>query len=255
MKGKKHLSHLLNAIFFALPLGLISSRGLPRIALAFRETKGIESSWQIAQTFQPPPGGTEISTAAAGTRGGCDRTEKPLVPLLPQSNWGLTLSKSPTFFVYVPPTKAKQGQFSIVDEDKKEVIYETSFSTPSQPGIVSVSLPASENGLEVGKRYSWTFQVECPSNPEQSDESGSPFVQGYVERIKPSQELVDELDKAADESDRAQVYAKNGIWHETVLNSAKERGSNRAAWEQLLNSVGLSEIAKEPLVECCQARN
>jgi hypothetical protein len=57
------------------------------------------------------------------------------------------------------------------------------------------------------------------------------------------------------------VYAKAGIWQETISILAQlrhDRPSDRninAAWKELLESVNLTEIANAPLVECCRADN
>lgn len=263
MIGKKSWLYR-TTVSFVIPLGLTVSPSLAIMAQATPVAQGIEGSWKISQAFQPPAGGAPPSSAGGGTRGFC-KEENPIVPLMPTNKLGLTFAEHPTFFFYVPQVKTKEVKFSLLDQDKGEVIYERSFTTPDKPGIVSISLPANEApALEADKMYYWYAEIVC--NPD--DSSGNAGVDGWVKRIEPNQTLATELGKA-NESDslgdslasRASLYAKNGIWYETVTTAIMRIRTNpndpkaTADWEALLTSVGLSEIAKQPLVDCCTISN
>ncbi|HEY9747084.1 MAG TPA: DUF928 domain-containing protein [Allocoleopsis sp.] len=193
----------------------------------------------------------------AGTRGPCTNPKQPLVALIPDTNLGLTAEKYPTFFWFVPPTPARTAEF-VLNNEKKQEVYKTIFAITGSPGVVSVSLPASATlpALEVNKNYSWTFSLICnPSDPLAVD-----FVQGWVQRIALTPEVRDQLAKAPPR-DRPAIYAKVGIWNDTLKSLSELRRANprdrtlASDWETLLKSVGLDSIAKAPLVQCCSQAN
>ncbi len=249
MIGKKSLLHLAIACL-TLPLGWAVSSAWEAFAVAAPRAERVSSARQIAQTFQPPSDKPPRNGAGGATRGSCSH-EDAVVPLMPRNKLGLTLAEHPTLFVYVPKTSAKELKFSLLDREQGAVLYEMNIETPSQPGIVSITLPASSSpALEKDKTYYWFLEIVCNEN----DASGNSGVDGWVKRIEPSEKLNEALEKAS-EGDRAKVYAENGIWYEAAQASAEERSANPAGWEELLRSVGLSEIAAEPMVECCTAQN
>jgi hypothetical protein len=193
----------------------------------------------------------------AGTRGPCTNPKQPLVALIPDTNLGLTTEKYPTLFWFVPPTPARTAEF-VLNNEKKQEVYKTTFAITGSPGVVSVTLPASATlpPLEVNKNYFWTFSLIC--NP--SDPSAVDFVQGWVQRVALSSDLGNQLFKATPR-DRPAIYARAGIWNDTLKSLSELRRANprdRALttdWETLLKSVGLETVAKAPLVECCPQTN
>jgi hypothetical protein len=200
--------------------------------------------------FKPPN-----VTAPSGRQGGTHRGSKlcpaglSITPLVPPTNIGLTLTESPTIFVYVPRTSAKV-EFTVLNEREEEVVYEKTFKL-DKSGIVGVTIPATGNNksLEVGKRYVWSFSLVC--DPE--DRSGDLVVKGFVQRIEPQATLKNDLANA-DQMTRLNVYATNGIWYETLATLAQMRrqtpGDARltAKWTQLLESQGLESVAAQPLL-------
>jgi hypothetical protein len=199
--------------------------------------------------FQPPDV-TAPENRQGATHRGCQLREGLFItPLIPKSNIGLTLTESPTFFVYVSQPSA-QVEFILLNEDESEVIYETTLKI-DKAGIVGVSLPekGKRKNIEVGKRYVWSFSVPCDDDP-----SGNYFVNGIVQRIEPQETLKNDLANA-DPRTRAIAYAKNGIWYETLATLAQMRrlapddSEPRAEWTQLLESQGLESIADQPLVQ------
>ncbi|MBD1860745.1 MULTISPECIES: DUF928 domain-containing protein [Trichocoleus] len=193
----------------------------------------------------------------AGTRGPCTNPKQPLVALIPDTNLGLTAEKYPTFFWFIPPTPARTAEF-VLNNEKKQEIYKTTFAITGSPGVINVTLPANATlpPLEVNKNYSWTFSLIC--NP--SDPSAVDFVQGWVQRVALSRDVGNQLTKAAPR-DRPAIYAKEGIWNDTLKSLSELRRDNprdRALttdWETLLKSVGLDTVAKAPLVQCCSQTN
>ncbi len=230
----------------------------------------------------PPTNGEPKQSGTTGTRGGCASAKGSLpflTPLTPGTIQGLTekkegtvseyptlvseyptltISEYPTFFVYVPQTSAHSVEFVLTDENNTREIYYKAFAFPSNPGIVSVTLPADKPPLEIGKVYKWSFIIICkPEEPSQNI-----TVYGWVKRTEPNPALVKALEKATP-LERAALYGEYGIWHETLTTLANLRRSQPeestlvVKWTELLKSepVKLSAISQAPLVDCCTSEN
>jgi hypothetical protein len=167
----------------------------------------------------------------------------------------MTTTEFPTIFFYIPQTSADVLEFSLLDENDNE-IYQKNLSPSKAGGIASVNLSTlgGVSPLQVNKKYHWYLSIIC--NTE--DRSADIFVDGWVQRIQSDPALQSELQQASP-SDRASLYAVNGIWYDSVAALFETRKSNpnnsalATEWADLLDSVGLSEIAREPLVPCCTA--
>ena len=200
--------------------------------------------------FKPPN-----VTAPGNRQGGTHRGSKlcpaglSITPLVPPTNIGLTLTESPTIFVYVPQTSA-EIEFTLLSENEDKVVYEKTFKL-DKSGIVGVNVPATgdNKSLEVGKRYVWSFSMVC----DPDDRSADLVVKGFMQRIEPQATLKSDLVNP-DPMSRLNVYAKNGIWYETLATLAQMRRQTpgdaklTAQWMQLLQSQGLESVATQPLV-------
>ena len=204
-------------------------------------------------TFDPPGSGKPEDTAGGASRGGgCPQEVISVggcvIPLMPTSKEGLTTTDRPTFFIYLPKNSAKEVFFSLVDENNTNH-YQTKIPLTGKSGIVQFTLPESAPPLEVGKNYRWVFIVIG----EQGLRPDSPGVQGKIRRIQPSSTLQTQLQNVTP-IERAALYGKNGIWHETLASLAEARKLQPTdaklvgEWEQLLKSVGLEAIASQPLL-------
>lgn len=212
-----------------------------------------------SRIFDPPDEGSSPTTAGGGTRGGsCIQRDKSVIPLMPTRNSILTVSEYPTFYAYIPESGAKTARFVLKEQEQDDnAIYETTFNIPVTRGIVSVELPETAlSPLKVGKTYHWFFVLVCDTE----DSSRNAIADGWIKRIKPSDGLAKALEKTSFR-DRPRVYGKAGIWQDTLTTLAQLRRSRptdpkvTADWEQLLNEIGLSAIAKDPVVDCCIAQN
>lgn len=210
----------------------------------------------------PPSGtGTPDNRQGGATRGPliCPGDEplatgnKELTALIPKYSVGKTIAAHPTFSWYVPPTLAKAVEFVLFDEKKEEEIYSTRLAIAArQPGIISLQLPASANllPLQVGKEYSWEFALVCNS----LDRSADTWVEGKIQRVQPNPDLVSKIQQANPQQ-RVALYAQNKLWYETVAALVELRRLNpndptlAEAWEKLLASVELNDLAKEPLAQ------
>lgn len=198
-----------------------------------------------ALSFRPPRNPTPERTVGSGIRG---ESEQEIVALLPDTNFGYTLSARPTIYIYVPPTAARQVFFSIQGENFPSQ-YQTILDISGEGGIISVTLPESAPELEVGKNYVWFFApieangILLPDNATAS---------GWIKRIAP---LPSTSTASLTPVERAALYAQNGIWYDTLAELAKaqqaqpENTALTREWDTLLAGVGLEKIADRALAE------
>lgn len=207
---------------------------------------------------------------AAGTRAGrCPAVDSALTALVPatqetlaqdkgrtsaltppESVLGLTAVEYPTFWFYVPysPNAVHSTEFVLLDE-KDNYVYKTTLRISETPGVVSFRLPSTVKPLEIGKSYRWYFLIAC----DQQKPSRSVFVNGWVQRVAPNPALLSQLQTATPQ-ERVALYAARGIWHEAQTTLAELRrtypqnAAIAADWFDLLQSVGLEELAHKPIV-------
>ena len=249
-----------NKIAWILLLSLLVI-GSQSITINAKETN---NPIKIAQ-FKAPKVGAPAQTSGGGTRG---VNKDKLLALIPESQVGLTTSKTPSFFVYVPATKDKI-KFTLTDQAQEKTFYEAELQPPSTSGIVSVNTDQMtkkiEDKLEVGKFYRWTFEIIHDA----SDASANSKVMGWVQLVEPSKSLTGKLAKIKpNDKDllmkRSRIYAEEGIWHEAIqdLITLRQQKPNdfkvNSAWKDLMRAVKLpknvksSDLAQANVVECCK---
>lgn len=257
MTGKT-LHRYLASLCVIVSLGIMTGSRWQTSQTVARET--IESRQQIY--FEPREGqeAPEGGTSPGGTRNPCAQAEPPLTLLLPITSdrdgiavyrKGLTTDSHPTFFVYIPETSARTAEFTLRNEDQSYT-YNQIFTLPERSGIARLKLPKDKPSLEVNENYLWQVAIIC--NPD--DRGDDIFAQGRLRRIEAPLQL---LAQATTTLERAAVYGKAGIWHDTVTSLAKEWRSQpensklATIWQQLLasESVNLDVVAEQRLVECC----
>ncbi len=198
-------------------------------------------------SFRPPNTGIPRRTEGAGTRGPCITGDQSLVPIVPTNNFSLTTQARPTFFLYIPPSKATAVEFVLLDETEKPV-YQGYAPLPAGSGIVGYTLGPGSEPLVVGKTYHWQATLVCNAQ----DPSENPFVESWVQRVQPSTQLATDLSQA-DPQTASDLYAANGIWQDAlntlaVLRQANPQVPNLAAdWQTLLTSVQLQSLTGVPL--------
>ncbi|MDJ0553754.1 MAG: DUF928 domain-containing protein [Microcoleaceae cyanobacterium MO_207.B10] len=239
--------------------------GKPKSSTAGGGTRG-------GTTFTPPGAGAPRSSMGGGTRGGSNVLppgdssdagsgnsnilQNPvfnnqfLVPLLPETNYGRTVSERPTIFVYVPKMSAREIFFSLQDE-QRNTIYQTKLKVSGDEGIVSFTLPPEAPELEMGKNYVWFF---APIEPNGVLRPDNYHVDGWIKRVETPTDAIDAETNSAP-IEQASLYARYGIWYDTleILISAKQDQPNNTIlareWRELLEQVGLKNIADYSLVE------
>lgn len=204
----------------------------------------------VSIKFPDTPVGAPGRSFGGGTRG-----EAPLRVLSPKNNVITTVSAQPTLFLYIPQTQAKSAKFVVYD-NQGQLFYQTTVALQGIPGVVKLSLPKTL-GLKIGQEYDWALTLA--QNPETEESNSS--VRGKIKRTVLTSTQKAQLAAARQPLKQAEVYAKAGIWQETISILAQLRHDRpsdhniNTAWEELLESVELKEIAKAPLVECCRADN
>ena len=209
--------------------------------------------WKVSLAFPPTEEvGAPARTVGGGARGeqsACDVGDEKITALMPtRNNVGKTVLPNPTFFVYVPKTTAKQAEFFVVD-NQGYLVYEAEFALPSSGGIVKLSMPETLS-LETGKDYVWQFAAIC--NPEDPGSDG--FVEGSIQRVELSPDMEIKLERAKP-LDQAKLFAGARIWNDTLTALAEVRSDYPLEWREFLSSVGLEEMASEPILDCCQVEN
>ncbi|MEL6815793.1 MAG: DUF928 domain-containing protein, partial [Cyanobacteria bacterium J06598_3] len=169
-----------------------------------------------------------------------------MMAITPESFYGTTLEARPTILVYVPASNAQEAVFSLKDE-AKEMVFQMTVAVPAQGGVIAVEMPESAPELAVDANYQWYVAIKLDNELSPA----SPFVDGWVKRIAPSLELADALggEGIAD----IEALGANGVWYDTaaqlaLLNSAQADEAIAGHWFELLESVGLEEVATVPIV-------
>ncbi|NJK27661.1 MAG: DUF928 domain-containing protein [Coleofasciculaceae cyanobacterium SM2_3_26] len=197
-------------------------------------------------------------------RGGCildDLSLTALTPVKNGQNVGLTTSARPTFFVYIPAlgrtpdgSLVEEAEFGLQSAEGDR-LHSVLFKLPEQSGTIGVTLSEADGfpDLETGKSYQWTLSILCDPSNRAADQT----VRGTIQRVAPSPTLTAGLATATPE-EVPQVYAREGIWHETLSTLAQlmQATPNDPAlpktWATMLESISsLVAYAQEPFVGFC----
>jgi Domain of Unknown Function (DUF928) len=171
-----------------------------------------------------------------------------LIALLPQTYSGTTVLAHPTLMAYLPASSVKTAIFSLKDEAGK-MVYQQNLAISGEAGLVAITLPATTPALEVNKQYQWyvALPVDGDLNPS------TPYVDGWIQRIEPTAPVAAALQQP-DLLKQAEALGAHGVWYDCVAKLATVRATQPQSkvlnqqWQELLESVGLQEIAQVPLV-------
>lgn len=211
---------------------------------------------QVATTFNPPADKPTPKRVAGGSSREGDRCTTgsrqdgpSLTAILPISQFGTTIVERPVIFVYLPDGQTKEGFFSLKDQNSR-TLYEMNVSLDTTGGVLPIQLPEDAPILEIGEDYQWYFVLKCSARFHPSN----PFVEGWIRRVEMDPSLGLHQDSVQSLID-VDSYGAAGIWYDTlrILADLQYRqptdSSLTASWSQLLDSVGLEEIASAPFVE------
>lgn len=92
------------------------------------------------------------------------------------------------------------------------------------------------------------FSIICDRN----DRSYDQYTEGGLERINLTPQQQAKIEQVEQQPlVQAQLYADAGVWNETLEIVQQLREASPSSWEQLLQSVGLSELTQQPILDCC----
>jgi Domain of Unknown Function (DUF928) len=232
----------------ALPLTPVSAQAIAGVRYEIAQIRDKLKGGKVVYT--PPKNvGTPKNTVGGLSRGECKEV-RCLMALMPNTDSGFnhfpqTISAYPTFFFNAPKFSG-QAEFRLYEVSANaspQRIYKTSFPIETQPGIISFRMPANAPALKVGKFYRWEFTWNNPSNSKCT---------GLVRRVDLDRSVSQQLEKAKP-IEKASLYAKAGIWFETVEALAEGRRDRPEApeltieWVELLKSIGLDVLVLQPI--------
>ena len=212
------------------------------------------SSDLIAQTpfprlrFKLPSRGAPVKTIGGATRTGVNVT--PLLP--PTKLLGLTASDSPTIFIYISPNNQFDTANLIIEDEKKEEVYNGILTFVPTEGVLRVKIPQEVN-LIAGQTYKWSFNLV--DDQDRNTPKAKRLAEGWLEKVP----LNDNLKKIDDENIETwtaiNILAEEGIWQDTLEKLAMLQVANpedpriKQQWRNLLVSVGIQEyIANSQII-------
>jgi hypothetical protein len=216
--------------------------------LAQAQTKNSSGSSQSTKTTSQEANsnrnGLPSNRISGGSRGSCLAGNHSLVALVPEENVSLTASASPKLFFYVPATNSPRQLEFVLRNQNDELVYEAFVDTNNQSGIIPINLPKSVKSdlLEANQDYHWYLSMIC--NPQRR--SQDLVVEGWIRRIELKASLAEQL-RQCDPVEQAMLYNQNGIWYDALAALAEEQQSSK--WSELLASVGLGDLAQEPIIQ------
>ncbi|MCC5668412.1 DUF928 domain-containing protein [Nostoc sp. CHAB 5784] len=215
------------------------------------------------QSFQQPTlprngAPTGRRKAGAGRNPECPKSLASLTALVPgdggKSVLASTVAENPTFWFYVPelPETARSAEFVLQMQDGQDVqnVYRTPLTLSGKRGIISITPPQPQYSLKANKKYHWYFHIYCGDVGKTSDNF---YVDGFVQRQVLTQALDSQLKTVKPREYIA--YSANNIWYDALTNLGQLRHANsqnatlNKDWVDLLNAIGLQDIAKEPIVQ------
>ena len=174
-------------------------------------------------------------------------TDQPtaILALLPQTYFGTTVSQQAEILVYLPQSQAIEGVFSLKDAEGN-TLHEMNVPVSGQAEVISIQVPTD---LKLEKNYQWFLALKIDGQLT----TRTPYVDGWIKRIQPSKEIAIAMQQK-DLLKQATAFGKDGVWYDCVATLAKLRANQPnntnldKEWSELLESVGLQEIEKVPVV-------
>ena len=218
----------------------------------------------LENAFRPPPTlplvpENRVTGVCRSNR--CFSEKYLLTAIVPVSGVGETIAAEPTVFWYVPEIDfdtyalSPAMEFLLIDASKQTVLSvkyplaKSANAIVGSPGIQSLSV-SHPQPVKFGEAYHWEVSLTCDSTS--TDRSCDMFVEGGFKRVKPDPTLAQDLLQATP-YERVAIYAKAGLWYETVeslleLRRKYPNDKNLAeAWKTLLKTVMLDHISSAPI--------
>ena len=237
---------------FSAKLAIIA--GTTSLFLSYLATPGL-AQWN-GGTYRPAGSvGTPTRTQSGATRGSrvCPLAEStlPLVAVVPNDTFGVTLKSHPTFIFHLPAIATEATpppvEFVIRDLDDND-IYKARFTTNGSGGIASITLPENSGvkGLELNKDYKWSVAIICQMN----DRGKDLVTEGLIQRIPVPTELSFNTMSGKSPLEQAELLRNASIWYDAVALMVETQRTNPSLsqWGGLLQAVGLRDFVSQPLL-------
>jgi hypothetical protein len=195
--------------------------------------------------------GFPIRQVGGGTRDGrCSAIGQSLAALIPSDAVGMTTKALPELFFYIPKTAKPQQVEFVMRDDRDRLVYENTNSIEKN-GILRVNVPVTKqlSNLEADRYYHWYLSMICDSQ----DRSKDLVVEGWIKRVSLPTNVSEQLSQLKP-LDRVSLYQKTNLWYDAIgalvdLKSSQLNNSEvPQKWQELLNSVGLENLAQEPII-------
>lgn len=186
-----------------------------------------------------------------GSRGNCLANGKDFVALVPDRPINKTALISPQILFYVPPTEEPKEIEFILRDREDELVYKTLMQTTDRSGIMSVTIPeqVKENTREFDGDYHWYLSLICNSKQRSQDI----VLEGWIEYIELNNSVKEKIN-LSDSISKSNLLQQEGIWYDALSVLTEQQNSDfdlsliSTKWSQLLESIGLSELSSEPLI-------
>ncbi|MDJ0636847.1 MAG: DUF928 domain-containing protein [Xenococcaceae cyanobacterium MO_188.B29] len=193
-----------------------------------------------------------------GSRGNCIANGKDFVALVPDRPVNETALISSQLFFYVPQTEEPKEIEFILRNRQDELVHKTLLQTTKRSGIMSVAIPeqVQENSREYYGDYHWYLSLICDSQQRSKDV----VLEGWIEYVELNNAIKEQIN-LSNSVRKLNLLQQEGIWYDalSVLAEQKEIDSDltiiQKEWSQLLESIGLSDLASEPLIKAEITKN
>jgi hypothetical protein len=179
----------------------------------------------------PLPRATKPGGGQGDSDWACPTVEKEMRVIVQDGMNSFTTSSHPTLWFYIPyqADEIQSGSFSITTRDGTVSPYQTDFSLPQTPGVISVTVPSSR--LTSGEWYRWRIGLRCLGSTSSDSDL---YIDGWIQFVGQNN-----------------TTPHNGwsLDNLTRLGSGLSRDPNlRAEWISLLTNSGMEDWAREPVV-------
>ena len=187
-----------------------------------------------------------------GSRGNCIANGKDFVALVPDRPVNETALISSQILFYVPQTKEPKEIEFILRNRQDELVHKTLLQTTERSGIMSVAIPeqVQENSREYYGDYHWYLSLICDSQQRSKDV----VLEGWIEYVELNNSVKEKIN-LSNSIRKSDLLQQEGIWYDalSVLAEQKKLDSDltliQKEWSQLLESIGLLDLASEPLIK------
>jgi len=205
-----------------------------------------------------PPGQREPGGSLGEPEAVCPAVPGTLTAIAPPNVQGKTISEQPMFWFYVPygAEQPGVGEFSLFTQNVQQELYRGYFSLPTTAGFVGIPIPVAVGSqLQNSNHYRWYLNLYCQEPTESAEseplnietiptEVPNLSIYGWVQRVEATSEHQSLISNGADT-----------IWYDAIAHLAQQlqdpAQSNQDVqekWTELLSSVGLDDLADEPVI-------